>query len=102
MKRVLRYEKGTLAFGILSIRSKDPRLSKYANSDWVGSIADRKSTPRYVFSLDTGAITWTSKNQHAVALSSIEAKYRGAVCCRPKTHNSPKGFVCNTSKEVLG
>eukprot|EP00253_Pinus_taeda_P036726 PITA_36726 len=44
-----------------------------------GSVDDRKSTTGYVFSLGSGAVTWTSKKQQAVALSSIEAKYRGAV-----------------------
>eukprot|EP00253_Pinus_taeda_P026180 PITA_26180 len=35
--------------------------------------------PGYVFSLGSGAVTWTSKKQQAVALSSTEAEYRGAV-----------------------
>jgi hypothetical protein len=78
-KRVLRYVKGTLDFGILYNRSKDPRLCGYTDSDWAGSVDDRKSTSGYVFSLGTGAVTWTSKKQHAVALSSTEAEYRGAV-----------------------
>eukprot|EP00253_Pinus_taeda_P031506 PITA_31506 len=50
------------------------RVLRYA-----GSIDDRKSTPGYVFSLGSGAVTWTSKKQQAVALSSTEAEYRGAV-----------------------
>jgi hypothetical protein len=37
-------------------------------------VDDRKSTSGYVFSLGMGAVTWTSKKQHAVALSSTEAK----------------------------
>eukprot|EP00253_Pinus_taeda_P031672 PITA_31672 len=43
------------------------------------SVDDRKSTAGYVFSLGSGAVTWTSKKQQAVALSSTEAEYRGAV-----------------------
>jgi hypothetical protein len=78
-KRVLRYVKGTLDFGILYNRSKDPRLCGYTDSDWAGFVDDRKSTSRYVFNLGTGVVTWTSKKQHAVALSLIEVKYRGAV-----------------------
>ena len=78
-KRVLRYVKGTLDFGILYSKSKDPRLSGYTDSDWAGSIDDRKSTSGYVFSLGTGVVTWTNKKQHAVTLSSTEAEYRGAV-----------------------
>eukprot|EP00253_Pinus_taeda_P027594 PITA_27594 len=57
----------------------DPTLNGYTGSDWAGSFNDRKSTAGYVFSLGSGAITWTSNKQQAVALSSTEAEYRGAV-----------------------
>lgn len=63
----------------LYTRSSDPTLSGYTDSDWAGSVDDRKSTAGYVFSLGSGAITWASKKQQAVALSSTEAEYRGAV-----------------------
>lgn len=33
----------------------------------------------YVFSLGTGVVTWTSKKQKVVALSSTEVEYRGTV-----------------------
>jgi hypothetical protein len=78
-KRVLRYVKGTPDFGILYCRRKDPRLCGYTDIDWAGSIDDRKSTFGYVSSLGIGAITWTNKKQHAVALSSTEAEYEAAV-----------------------
>jgi hypothetical protein len=78
-KRVLRYVKGTLDFGILYNRSKYLRLCGYTDSDWVGSVDDRKSTSRYVFSFGTGVVTSTSKKQHTIALSLIEAEYRGAL-----------------------
>eukprot|EP00253_Pinus_taeda_P032920 PITA_32920 len=35
--------------------------------------------PGYVFSLGSGAVTWTNKKQQAVSLSSTEAEYRGAI-----------------------
>jgi hypothetical protein len=76
---VMRYVKGTLDFGILYSRSKYPRLCGYTDSDWAGSIDDKKSISRYVFSLGMGAVTWTSKKKHEVALSSTEAEYRGAL-----------------------
>eukprot|EP00253_Pinus_taeda_P023353 PITA_23353 len=55
------------------------RFIGYTDSDWAGSVDDRKSTAGYVFSLGSGAVTWTSKKQQAVAPSSTEAEYRGAV-----------------------
>ncbi|XP_057858983.1 secreted RxLR effector protein 161-like [Cryptomeria japonica] len=78
-KCVLRYVKGTSDFGLLYSKSHDPRLIGYTNSDWAGSVDDRKSTSGYVFSLGSGAVTWTSKKQQAMALSSTKAKYRGTV-----------------------
>eukprot|EP00253_Pinus_taeda_P027272 PITA_27272 len=61
------------------VDSSDPILSGYTDSDWAGSVDDHKSTAGYVFSLGFGAVIWTSKKQQAVALSSTEAEYRGAV-----------------------
>eukprot|EP00253_Pinus_taeda_P006058 PITA_06058 len=78
-KRVLRYVSSTTDYGLLYIRSSDPTPSGYTDSDWAGSIDDHKSTAGYVLSLGSGFVTWTSKKQQAVALSSIEAEYRGAV-----------------------
>eukprot|EP00253_Pinus_taeda_P027844 PITA_27844 len=67
-KRVLRYVHGTSDYGLLYTRSFDPILSGYTDSDWAGSVDDRKSIAGYVFSLGSGAVTWTSKKQQAVAL----------------------------------
>eukprot|EP00253_Pinus_taeda_P026732 PITA_26732 len=78
-KRVLRYVRGTSDYGLLYTCSSDPILSGYTDSDWAGSIDDRKSTAGYVFSLGSSAVTWTSKKQQAVALSSTKAEYRGEV-----------------------
>ena len=36
---------------------------------------DRRSTTGWVFSLGSGAITWSSKKQEVIALSSTEAEY---------------------------
>lgn len=78
-KRVLRYVKRKLDFGILYNKSKESRLSGYTDSNWAGSVDDRKSTSIYVITLGIGVVTWTSKKQHAAALSSTEEEYRGAV-----------------------
>jgi hypothetical protein len=76
---VLKYVKGTLEFGILYIKSKDPQLFGYTYSDWAGSFDDIKSTSGYDFSLAKGTVTWTNKKKHAIVLSLAEEKYRGAV-----------------------
>ncbi|XP_057868701.2 secreted RxLR effector protein 161-like [Cryptomeria japonica] len=78
-RRILRHVNGTLDFGILYGRTKEPRLIGYTNSDLAGSVDDKKSTFGYVFSLGIGVVTWTSKKQQVVTLSSTEVEYRGTV-----------------------
>lgn len=78
MKRVLRHVKWTLDFSTLYSTRKDPRLCGYTHSNWSDFIDDRKSIFRYVFILGTLAVTWTSKNQHAIVLST-KAEYHKVV-----------------------
>lgn len=58
-KRVLRYVKGTLYFGIKLCRSENFKLRGYSDSDWVGSLDDMKSTSGYCFSYGTGIFSWS-------------------------------------------
>ena len=76
-KQVLRYLKGTIHYGITYCKSFKPlQLSGFSDSDW-GSSEDRKSISGYCFSLyEHGPlISWKSKKQQTVALSSCEAEY---------------------------
>ena len=50
-------------------------LTGYVDADWANDLGDRKSTSGYVFKLAGGAISWSSKKQLSVALSSTEAEY---------------------------
>ena len=77
-KRVLRYVSGTMDYGILYKSATPIQLEGYTDADWAGYKADRRSTSGFVFSLGSGAISWSSKKQPTVALSSTEAEYRGA------------------------
>jgi len=74
-KHVLRYIKGTLTHGLVYKYVKDFELVGFSDSDWAGDKADRKSITGYVFTLANAAITWKSKKQPTVALSSTEAEY---------------------------
>ena len=60
-KRILRYVKCTKRFGILYTTSECSDLIGYTDSDWAGSVDDRKSTSGYVFHMGSGAISWASK-----------------------------------------
>ena len=75
VKRVLRYIKGTLDYGILFSGSKEIVLSGYSDSDWASDVDSRKSYSAYIFQLCGGPISWRCKKQSIVALSSTEAEY---------------------------
>lgn len=85
VKRILRYVKGTLDFGLLySKNSGNNMLVGYSDSDWAGKTDDRRSTGGMVFYLNDSVITWVSQKQRCVALSSCEAEFMAAtaVACQ--------------------
>jgi hypothetical protein len=47
----------------------------FSNVDWVGDLQDKKSAIGYVFRLGSSPITWGSRKQPCIVLSSIEVKY---------------------------
>ncbi|KAH9752994.1 hypothetical protein KPL71_014922 [Citrus sinensis] len=54
------------------------KLVGFTDSDWAGSLDNRKSTSGYLFCLGTNVISWSSRKQKSVALSSAEAEYIAA------------------------
>eukprot|EP00253_Pinus_taeda_P036074 PITA_36074 len=73
-KRILRYVRGTVQFGIHYNAEASPLLVGFTDSDWASDPFDRKSTASYVFTLGSGPITWACKKQSAISLSSAEAE----------------------------
>ena len=80
-KRVMRYIQGTLDDGIWYKRGGKGRMECYTDSDFAGDLTDRKSTSGYVIMWDGAAVSWSSKKQSIVALSSTEAEYVAAASC---------------------
>ena len=75
-KRLLRYIKGTLDYGLTYHRSSTPTpLLGYSDADWSNDPATSRSVGGYAFILAGGAISWSSALQPLVALSSTEAEY---------------------------
>jgi hypothetical protein len=74
-KHVMRYLKGTLDSGFNYNGDHDFRLSGYIDSDWVGSVFDRKSTSGCCFNLGPTMISWQSRKQSSIALSIAEVEY---------------------------
>ena len=74
VKRVLRYIKGTLDYK-LQFKRADGNLCGYSDADWGGS-TDRRSTSGYCFKFaDSSVISWKTRKQPTIALSTCEAEY---------------------------
>lgn len=87
-KRVLRYLAGTRDHGICfgGKRTNPTRLNGYSDADYAGDPNSRKSTSGFLFTLNGGPITWSSRRQPIVALSTMEAEYIAASdACREAT-----------------
>jgi hypothetical protein len=83
VKHILRYVRGTIAYGLRYTSSGGVMLHGFTDSDWMGSVVDRKSTFEYFFSLGSAMISWSSRKQGSVAQSTAEAEYIAAsVACR--------------------
>lgn len=74
-KRILRYLKGTQHWGILYAGDK-LNLHGFSDSDYAADLVSRKSISGNAFFLGNGAISWCSKKQNTVSLSSTEAEYK--------------------------
>ena len=80
-KRILRYLKGTIDFGLLYWFSNNYKLVGYSDSDWGGDIDDIKSTSGFVFFMGTTSFTWMLRKQPIITLSTCEAEYVAATSC---------------------
>ncbi len=74
-KRILRYLKGTITLGLVYTKQKHQELIGYVDADWGGDRVTRRSTTGYVFVMGGAAVSWLSKRQPIVTLSSTEAEY---------------------------
>ena len=74
VKWILRYLRGTTR-DCLYFKGSDPILKGYTDVDMTGDLDNRKYTTGYLFTFSGGAISWQSKLQKCVALSTTEAEY---------------------------
>ncbi|XP_042023168.1 secreted RxLR effector protein 161-like [Salvia splendens] len=75
--RIVRYLKGTAKHGLMFAKHGHMEIHGFTDADWAGNPNDRKSTAGYFTFVGGNLVTWRSKKQKVVALSSAEAEFRG-------------------------
>ncbi|KAD5803270.1 hypothetical protein E3N88_14630 [Mikania micrantha] len=86
VKRILRYIKGTLAFGISFTKPSDPSLIGFSDADWARCLETRRSTYGFSIFLGGNLVSWSAKKQPTVSRSSCQSEYRA---------------MANTSAEIM-
>lgn len=95
-KRVLRYLKGTLDY-CLTFKKSGLKITSFVDADWAGNTIDRRSYTGYVFKIGSNVVSWESRKQRTVALSSTEAEYMAlSDACKESL------FICTFLTECLG
>ncbi|KAH9779609.1 hypothetical protein KPL71_007757 [Citrus sinensis] len=82
VKRIFRYLIGTINLGLWYPRGTHIDLTYYSDADFTGYKVDRKSTSRTCHFLGHSLVSWFSKKQNSIVLSTTEAEYIAAVNCK--------------------
>lgn len=77
-KRVARYLKGTRLFTLVLGGDHPARLLGFTDSDFANCPDTRRSVSGYCFTLGSGMVTWSARQQKTVSLSTCEAEYLAA------------------------
>ncbi|GKA84106.1 putative RNA-directed DNA polymerase, partial [Tanacetum coccineum] len=77
--RILKYLKSSPGKGLFFGRNQEHEVSGYTDADWAGDRMDGKSTSGYFTFVGGNLVTWRSKKQKVVSISSAEAEFRGMV-----------------------
>jgi hypothetical protein len=86
VRRILAYLRGTSNYGIsYSPTASANQLVAYSDSDYAGDTETRRSTTGYLLMCNAGPLTWASRRQQCVSLSTTEAEYIA---------------MCETTKEI--
>ena len=80
--RIFRYLVHTPKFGLWYPRGSSFSLVGYTDSDWAGDHDDRKSTSGACQFIGRSLVSWASKKQNCISLSTAEAEYvAAAIAC---------------------
>ncbi|GLT34760.1 hypothetical protein SLA2020_092590 [Shorea laevis] len=80
-KRILKYLKGIVEYGLFYKNGEKSDMFGFTDSDFARDLDDRKSTSSYVFMMGAAIVSWSSRKQPIVILSTTEAKFVAATSC---------------------
>ena len=81
VKRIFKYLLGTIELELWYPRNVEFKLVGYSNVVFAGSLLDRKKTSGTCQFLGSSLVSWFSKKQNSVALSTTEAEYIAVASC---------------------
>ena len=81
LKRIIKYVKTTAEFGVWYSKDTSDVLVRYSDADWARNADDRKSTLGDCFCVGNNLVSWMSKKQNSILLSTAEVEYIVAGCC---------------------
>ncbi|GKA16002.1 ribonuclease H-like domain-containing protein [Tanacetum coccineum] len=86
LKRIMRYVRGTLDYGLQLFSSSTTDLVAYSDADWAGCPTTRRSTSVYYVFLGNNLLFWSFKRQPMLSRSSAEVAYRGVANAIAETY----------------
>ena len=81
LKRIIKYVKTIAEFGVWYNKDTSDVLAGYSNADWVRNVDNRKSTLGGCFYVGNNLVSWISKKQNFISLSTAEAEYIATGSC---------------------
>ncbi|GJU90382.1 retrovirus-related pol polyprotein from transposon TNT 1-94 [Tanacetum coccineum] len=93
LKRVFRYLRGTINWGLWYSKDTAMSLTAYADADHAGCQDTRRSTSGSAQFLRDKLVSWSSKKQKSTTISTTEAEYIAiaiALCCNNVQHSRSK------------
>ena len=85
LKQIIKYVNGMVNLGLFYTKDTNTSLAGFCDADSAGSLHDKRSTSGGCFFLGNNMVSWHSKKQNCVSLSTREAEYisLGSCCTQP-------------------
>ena len=99
--RILRYLRGTRFQSLLLSSSSSLELRAYSDADWASDPTDQRSVTEFCIFLGDFLISWNSKKQAVVAVSSTEAEYRAMASTTREMSHFLALLLCIVTIRVL-